>query len=221
MILHLKKIRVLIADDHALVREGLCKILSMEKSIEVVGEAENGEQAIKLALKIIPDIILMDINMPKTKGIEATRIIKSRLPEVGIIALTIHDQEEYLFELIKAGISGYVLKDISPDLLIQTILGVTRGESFIPPSMTAKVFAEFTRLSTISSRYSHPLGLTRREVDVLRLVAQGDSNRSIAQKLFISEKTVKNHLTSIFQKLGVDDRTQAALHAVKNKIIEL
>ncbi|BAF59625.1 response regulator [Pelotomaculum thermopropionicum SI] len=217
----MKKIRVLIADDHALVREGLCKILSMEKSIEVVGEAENGEQAIKLALKIIPDIILMDINMPKTKGIEATRIIKSRLPEVGIIALTIHDQEEYLFELIKAGISGYVLKDISPDLLIQTILGVTRGESFIPPSMTAKVFAEFTRLSTISSRYSHPLGLTRREVDVLRLVAQGDSNRSIAQKLFISEKTVKNHLTSIFQKLGVDDRTQAALHAVKNKIIEL
>ncbi|NPV73708.1 MAG: response regulator transcription factor [Pelotomaculum sp.] len=217
----MKKIRVLIADDHALVREGLCKILSMEKSIEVVGEAENGEQAIKLALKIIPDIILMDINMPKTNGIEATRIIKSRLPEVGIIALTIHDQEEYLFELIKAGISGYVLKDISPDLLIQTILGVTRGESFIPPSMTAKVFAEFTRLSIISSRYSHPLGLTRREVDVLRLVAQGDSNRSIAQKLFISEKTVKNHLTSIFQKLGVDDRTQAALHAVKNKIIEL
>lgn len=217
----MKKVKVLLADDHALVREGLCKVLSMEEAIEVVGEAENGDQAVSLAFKIKPDIILMDINMPVTNGIEATRIIKNQLPEIGIIALTIHDQEEYLFELIKAGVSGYVLKDISPDLLIQTILGVARGESFIPPSMTAKMFAEFTRLYSLSPRNINPQGLTKREVDVLRLVAQGDSNRSIAKKLFISEKTVKNHLTSIFQKLGVDDRTQAAIHAVKSKIVDL
>lgn len=218
----MKKVRLLIADDHALVREGLCKVLSTEEAIEVVGEAENGDQAVDLAFRIMPDIILMDINMPVTNGIEATRMIKSQKPEIGIIALTIHDQEEYLFELIKAGVSGYVLKDISPDLLVHTILGVARGESFIPPSMTAKVFAELTRLSSLSStRNITPQGLTRREVDVLRLVAQGDSNRSIANKLYISEKTVKNHLTNIFQKLGVEDRTQAAIHAVKYKIVDL
>lgn len=217
----MKKINVLIVDDHALVREGLGKILSMEERIYVVGEAENGDQAVDLALRVKPDIVLMDINMPGTNGIEATRLIKKEMPEIGVIALTIHDQEEYLFELIKAGASGYVLKDIRPDLLIQTIIGVANGESFIPPSMTAKMFNEFARLSSLSSRNSSPQGLTRREVDVLRLVAQGDSNRSIAQKLYISEKTVKNHLTNIFQKLGVEDRTQAAIHAVKSKIVDL
>jgi len=217
----LKKVKVLIADDHTLIREGLCKILSTEEAIEVVGEAEDGQQAVEQAFKMKPDIILMDITMPGTNGIEATRIIKSKCPEIGIIALTIHDQEEYLFELIKAGISSYVLKDISSDLLIQTILGVARGESFISPSMTTKILAEFSRLASLSQREDSPQGLTRREIDVLRLVAQGESNRSIATKLFISEKTVKNHLTSIFQKLGVIDRTQAALLAVKNKIVDL
>jgi len=217
----LKKISVLIVDDHALVREGLAKILSMEEGISVVGEAENGERAVELALKLKPDIVLMDINMPGINGIEATKMIKNEMPEIGIIALTIHDQEEYLFELIKAGASGYVLKDIRPDLLVQTIFGVARGESFVPPSMTTKIFSELARLSSLSGRNSFPQGLTRREVDVLRLVAHGDSNRAIAKKLFISEKTVKNHLTNIFQKLGVEDRTQAAIHAVKSKIVEL
>lgn len=217
----MERIKVLIVDDHPLVREGLIKILSTDERIEVAGSAENGEQAVELALKIKPDIILMDINLPVLNGIEATRIIKSRIPETGIIALTIHDQEEYLFELIKAGISGYLLKDASPDLLVKTVLGVSKGESFIPPSLTAKMLAEFNRLASTSNRHANPQGLTRREVDVLRLLALGYSNRVIAEKLFISEKTVKNHLTSIFQKLGVEDRTQAAIHAVKNKIVEL
>lgn len=217
----MRKVKVLIADDHAMVREGLCKILSMEKAIDVVGEAENGDQAIEMAFKIKPHVILMDINMPVTNGIEATKVIKSQAPEIGIIALTIHDQEEYLFELIKAGVSGYALKDIKPDLLIQTILGVARGDSFIPPSMMAKIFAELNRLSSLTPRDANPLGLTKREIDVLRLVAQGDSNRAIAMKLYISEKTVKNHLTSIFQKMGVDDRTQAAIQAMKYKIVDL
>ena len=217
----MKKVKVLIADDHALMREGLRKILSIEENIVVVGEAENGDQAIHLAFSLNPDIILMDINMPVANGIEATRTIKRERPEIGVIALTIHDQEEYLFELIKAGVSGYILKDIRPGLLIQTILGVANGESFIPSSMTSRIFAEFNRLYSLSPRNTNTQGLTKREIDVLRLVANGENNRSIAKKLFISEKTVKNHLTSIFQKLGVGDRTQAAIHAVKSKIVDL
>lgn len=217
----LKKVKVLIADDHALIREGLCKILNMQEMIEVVGEAEGGDQAVDLALKHRPDVVLMDINMPGTNGIEATRTIKRERPEIGIIALTIHDQEDYLFELIKAGVSGYVLKDISPDLLVQTIIGVSRGESFIHSTMTSKMFTEFNRLSSLSQRNANSQGLTRREFDVLSLVAKGDNNRSIAKKLYISEKTVKNHLTNIFQKLGVDDRTQAAIHAVKSRMVEI
>jgi two-component system NarL family response regulator len=219
--LSLKNVKVLIVDDHALIREGLCKILNMQETIEVIGEAENGDQAVDLALKLNPDVVLMDINMPGSNGIEATRSIKNLRPDIGIIALTIHDQEDYLFELIKAGVSGYVLKDISPDLLVQTIIGVSRGESFIHSTMTSKIFSEFNRLSSLSHRNTNSQGLTRREFDVLSLVAKGDNNRSIAKKLFISEKTVKNHLTNIFQKLNVDDRTQAAIHAVKSRMVEL
>ncbi len=217
----MKKISVLIADDHALMREGLRKILSMEDKIDVAGEAQDGAAAAEMALALNPDIILMDINMPVTNGIEATKIIKSKNPDIKVIALTIHDQEEYLFELIKAGASGYVLKDVSPGLLIQAIFEVARGESFIHPSMTTKMLNKFSRLSTLSRQKNNPMGLTRREYDVLRLVAHGDSNRSIADKLYISEKTVKNHLTNIFQKLGVEDRTQAAIQAMKNKLIDL
>ncbi|WP_134217445.1 response regulator transcription factor [Pelotomaculum sp. FP] len=217
----MEKVKVLIVDDHALVREGLTKILSTEEVIKVVGEAENGAQAVEQAFRMQPDVILMDINMPVTNGIEATRAIKNEKPEIGIIALTIHDQEEYLFELIKAGVSGYILKDISPSVLIQTILGVARGESFITPSMTAKMFNEYARLSSQNQLGTSSERLTRREFDVLRLVAHGENNRAIAKKLFISEKTVKNHLTNIFQKLGVEDRTQAAIHAVKNRLVKI
>lgn len=217
----MNKVSVLIADDHALMREGLRKILSMNAAINVAGEAQNGAEAVEMALALTPDIILMDINMPITNGIEATKTIKSKNPGIKVIALTIHDQEEYLFELIMAGASGYVLKDVSPDLLIEAILGVARGESFIHPAMTTKMLSEFSRLSSLSRQKNNPMGLTRREYEVLRLVAHGDSNRTIAGKLFISEKTVKNHLTNIFQKLEVEDRTQAAIQAVKNKLIDL
>jgi two-component system NarL family response regulator len=217
----MQKVKVLIVDDHALVREGLTKILSTEESIKVVGEAANGAQAVEQAIKQQPDVILMDINMPVTNGIEATKLRKNKKPEIGIIALTIHDQEEYLFEMIKAGVSGYILKDISPSVLVQTIFGVARGQSFITPSMTAKMFHEYARLSSQNHFGTSSQGLTRREVDVLNLVAHGENNRTIAKKLYISEKTVKNHLTNIFQKLGVEDRTQAAIHAVKNRLVEI
>jgi len=214
-----KKIKVVVADDHALIREGLCRILSLDPSISLVGEAENGNQAVKMAFEENADVVLMDINMPEMNGIEACRAIKERSPKTQVIALTIHEDEEYLFEMIRSGTAAYLLKDVSPDQLIDTIKGVAKGESFIPPKLMARVFQEFNRLSSDSGDENH--GLTKRELEVLELVAKGDNNKSIAEKLFISEKTVKNHLTNIFQKLEVTDRTQAALYAIKNKIVEI
>lgn len=214
-------IKVLIADDHALIREGLRKILSINSKLKVVGEAPDGNQAVEQALARDVDIILLDINMPGMNGIDACREIKKSKPGIGIIALTIHDQEEYLFEMIRGGISAYLMKDVSPDQLITTIMGVARGESFIQPKLMARVFQEFSRLSNPLHQERKENDLTPREVEVLELVARGESNRGIAQKLFISEKTVKNHLYRIFQKLGVVDRTQAALYAVKHKIVNL
>lgn len=215
------KIGVLIADDHPLVREGVRKILSTSDDIEVLGEASNGEEAVMLAGEKKPDVILMDINMPVLDGIEATKRIKASSPGTKIIALTIHEQEEYLFELIKAGACGYILKDVNPDDLVSAVIGAYRGRSYLPPSMTTRVFEEFNRLAVRQNEKAGSRGLTRREMDVLQLVAKGSSNREIAQMLFISEKTVKNHLTSIFQKLGVQDRTQAALRAIKTGLVDI
>lgn len=216
-------IRVLIADDHMLVREGIIKILSLEDDFEVAGEAGDGQQAVKIALDKEVDIALLDVNMPVTDGIEACRLIKKLKPKVGVIALTIHDQEEYLFEFIRAGASAYLLKDVSPGQLVETIRGVAGGNSYIPPKLMASVFHEINRMSvkTSLSRGSDDEPLTPREVEVLQYVARGDSNKLIAKKLYISEKTVKNHLYRIFQKLHVEDRTQAALYALKHKIVDL
>lgn len=215
-------IRVIIADDHLLVREGIIKILSLEEDIAIAGEAGDGQQAVDIALAKDFDIALLDVNMPVMDGIEACRMIKKEKPEVGVIALTIHDQEEYLFEFIKAGASAYLLKDVSPGQLVETIRGVAKGESFITPKLMASVFQEITRMSKQQpNQQTDDDQLTAREVEVLQHVARGDSNRSIAKKLYISEKTVKNHLYRIFQKLNVEDRTQAALYAIRNKIVDL
>ncbi|MCF8010972.1 MAG: response regulator transcription factor [Clostridiales bacterium] len=213
-----KKINVLVADDHVLIREGLTRILSLDSSIVLAGEAENGEQCVKIVTENKVDVVLMDVSMPGLNGIEASKIIKEKSPDTNIIALTIHEDDEYIFEMIRSGISAYLLKDVSSNELIQTIKGTARGESFIPPRLMARVFQEFNRLSSTPPDQSS--GLTRREMEILQLVAQGDNNRSISEKLFISEKTVKNHLTNIFEKLDVGDRTQAALYAIKNKIVD-
>jgi two-component system NarL family response regulator len=210
----------MIVDDHALVREGITKILSLEQRFQVVAEASTGRQAIELCRSRRPDIVLLDINLPDINGIEVCKTIKADFPSTGIIALTIHDQDEYIIEMIRNGISAYLLKDVSPDQLINTILQVAEGKSFISPSLTAKIFSQINKLSTRPVE-SRPRGLTEREIEVLGLVAKGNSNKSIARKLFISEKTVKNHLTNIFQKLEVSDRTQAALLAIKEKIVEI
>ncbi len=213
-------ISVLIVDDHALIREGIRKILSLESRFQILPEAASGREAVELCRRFKPDIVLLDINLPDLTGIEVCKIIKREQPKTGVIALTIHDQEEYIVEMIKNGVAAYLLKDISPDQLINTILQVAEGKLLISPSLMDKIFKQINKLSTKPPE-SKPMGLTERELEVLRLVANGDSNRTIAEKLFISEKTVKNHLTSIFQKLNVTDRTQAALFAIKEKIVEI
>ncbi len=184
----------------------------------MVGEAANGLEAVKLAGELSPQVILMDINMPVMNGIEAAKLIKNSYPEIEIIALTIHEDEEYVYELVNAGVSGYILKDISVDELIKTIGKVSMGEAVFHPGITQKVLGEFRRIVRTSKNQPQ---LTPREIETLQHVARGKSNKEIAQEMFISEKTVKNHLTNIFRKIEVDDRTQAALYAVKNKMVKL
>ncbi len=215
-----EQISILIVDDHALVREGIRKILSLERRFKVVAEAASGKKAIELSRSWRPDIVLLDINLPDITGIEVCKTIKQEMPATSIIALTIHDQEEYIIEMIRNGIAAYLLKDVSPDQLINTIVQVAEGKSFISPSITDKIFKQIHKLSAKPPEH-RPRGLTERELEVLRLVANGDSNKTIASKLYISEKTVKNHLTNIFQKLGVSDRTQAVLLAIKEKIVKI
>ncbi len=215
------KIKVVIVDDHPLVREGLRKVLAMDDAIVAVDEAGDGQGAINIARKLRPDVILMDINMPGTNGIEATRVIKREQPKVGVIALTIHEDEEYVLELVRAGVSGYVLKDIAPAKLLDTIKTVASGNSVIDPSITNKIFSEINRLSRHRKQRGDWERLTDREMEVLQLMSKGQSNRDIAKHLTISEKTVKNHITNIFRKLQVEDRTQAVLFALKNHLVEL
>lgn len=215
------KIRIVIVDDHPLVREGLRKVLELDPELLVLDEAGDGQGGINMTRTYRPNIVLMDINMPGTNGIEATRVIKREMPSVGVIALTIHEEEEYVLELVRAGVSGYVLKDIPPSKLIDTIKTVARGFSVIDPSITNKVLGEITRLSRHRRVREEWETLTDREMDVLKLMAQGRSNKEIARNLTISEKTVKNHITNIFRKLQVDDRTQAVLFAIKHHLVEL
>lgn len=214
----MNKIRVLIADDHALMRQGLKKILEMEKDITVVGEAVDGSDALEKAKALQPQVVLMDINMPGVNGVEAIRAFKKEGVNCGIIILTIHDDPEYLFEGIRAGAMGFVLKDVEPDSLINAVRAVSRGESYIQPNMTKELISEFNRLSEKNARKDDD-HLTKREREVLTHIANGLSNSEIAEKLVISEKTVKNHVSSILRKLNVMDRTQAAIYAIKNKLI--
>lgn len=208
-------IRVLIADDHALVREGLRKLLELGGDIEIVTEVGDGQGAINVARKEQLDVILMDVNMPGTDGITATRVIKREFPAVKIIALTIYEDEEVV-EMVKAGVSAYVLKDVAGSELIETIYRVMAGEVVIHPRVANRLVRELTR----SDKKKDEIKLTRRELDVLSLLVKGNTNKEMADSMFISEKTVKNHLTSIFRKLGVKDRTQAAVYALKNNIVE-
>ncbi|HBQ25216.1 MAG TPA: DNA-binding response regulator [Syntrophomonas sp.] len=208
------KIRVLIADDHALVREGLRKLLELNDNIEIICEVGDGQGAINIARKEKPDVILMDVNMPGTNGIIATQVIKREMPSVHVIALTIYEDEEVV-DMVKAGVSAYVLKDVAGSELIDTIQRVMQGEVVIHPRVANRLVRELSR----NEKKKNDVRLTKREYDVLSLLVKGHSNKEMAEVMFISEKTVKNHLTSIFRKLGVKDRTQAAVHALKNNIV--
>ncbi len=208
------KIRVLIADDHVLVREGLRKLLELNENIEIVTEVGDGQGAINIARKEKPDVILMDVNMPGTDGIVATRVIKKELPSIHVIALTIYEDEEVV-EMVRAGVSAYVLKDVAGSELIDTINRVMQGEVVIHPRVANRLVRELAR----NDKKKNDIRLTKREKDVLTLLVKGHTNKEMAEAMFISEKTVKNHLTNIFRKLGVKDRTQAAVYCLKNNIV--
>jgi DNA-binding NarL/FixJ family response regulator len=218
-----KKTKVLIADDHKVVREGLSAILETKDDIEVVGEARDGGEAVEKARALVPDVILMDVSMPGMTGIEATRLIKRELPHIGVIALTMYEEQQYIFDLVRAGATGYLLKDSDSAQIVAAIRAVSRGESLIHPSVASKILAEFSLLAEGKGKRRTMLehDLTDREITVLRLVADGKTNKEIANVLDLSEKTVKNHVRNIFHKLQVYDRTQAAILAIRKGIIEL
>ncbi|MCB9420241.1 MAG: response regulator transcription factor [Ardenticatenaceae bacterium] len=210
-------IRVLLVDDQALFREGLSTLLSIHSDIEVVGEAENGEVALRTAAQTNPDVVLMDLRMPVLDGVAATRRLSQIQPDSRVIVLTTFDDDEHIFDGLRAGAVGYLLKDVSSTKLVEAIRAAASGQSFLQPSVAAKVISEFTRVtgSQQPAISSQPLvePLSERELEVLQQVAAGASNKEIAAELFITEGTVKNHLTNILGKLGVRDRTQAALKA--------
>ena len=217
-------IRVLIVDDHALIRRSLELALTAEADIEVVGEASDGEEAAELAGRLLPDVVLMDVRMPRRSGIEATRNIKESVPSTRIIMLTVSDEEEDLFEAIKAGATGYLLKDVQIDEVPDAVRGVHEGQSLINPAMAAKLISEFASMSRKEAERPPQLPvprLTDREMEVLRLVAKGMNNREIAKQLFISENTVKNHVRNILEKLQLHSRMEAVVYAVRERLLEI
>lgn len=212
------RISVLIADDHSLIRQGLKQILELENDIVVVAQACNGNEAILYARQFKPDIILMDINMPGISGLQAIQEIKQANLPCKVIVLTIHEDREYLFKTLQMGAEGYMLKDAEPSLLIDAIRNVHAGQSYIQPNMTMELVKEFNRVTLHDKGKQKKNNLTVREVEVLELIAEGMINKEIAKQLYISEKTVKNHVSNIFRKLNVSDRTQAAIFAFKHNI---
>jgi DNA-binding NarL/FixJ family response regulator len=207
-------IRVLIADDQALFREGLRTLLGAHADLEVVAEAANGEEAVLMAGSYRPDVVLMDLRMPVLDGVAATRRLTAARAACRVIALTTFDDDETVFDALRAGAVGYLLKDVGSERLVEAIRATARGQSFLQPAIASKVLAEFNRLSRAAPEPAElPEGLSEREREVLRLLARGASNKEIAVQLDIAEGTVKNHVTSILGKLGVDDRTRAALRA--------
>jgi DNA-binding NarL/FixJ family response regulator len=207
-------IRVLLVDDQALFREALRTLISLQPDLEVVGEAGNGEEALASARNLSPDVVLMDLQMPVLDGVAATRRLREEQPECRVIALTTFDDDEYIFDCLRSGAVGYLLKDAPAEKLFEAIRAAARGESFLQTSVTTRVLAEFTRLSDQPSNPPTLIEpLSDREREILRLITTGSSNREIAEQLFIAEGTVKNHVTNILGKLDVRDRTQAALKA--------
>ena len=218
-------IRVLIVDDHALSRRGLLTVLDTEDGIEVVGEAADGIEAVDQAEETLPDVIVMDVSMPKRGGIDACRVIRQRVPSARILMLTSSDDEANLFEAVRAGANGYLLKDVPPEEVAAGIRGVHQGQSLLSPMMASKLLTEFALISQRDTLPAPTPGLelprlTHRELDILKLVARGRLNREIAAELFISENTVRNHIRNILDKLQMHSRMEAAMYAVRQRLID-
>lgn len=219
-------IRVLLVDDQTLIRQGIAMLLELEPDLEVVGAVGDGRAAIEAVEKLRPDVVLIDVRMPGMDGVTATRELSRRFPEVGVIILTTFDDDEYVFEGLKAGARGYLLKDISSEEMAEAVRTVARGEALIQPSIARKVVAEFSRLAVGTLPASErmlprsPNALTERELDVLRALARGMSNKEIAAALVITEGTVKTHISNILAKLEVRDRTQAVLKAQQLRLLD-
>ncbi|MFB9763765.1 response regulator [Nocardioides kongjuensis] len=214
-------VRVVVVDDQELFRRGLTMLLGIEDGIEVVGEASNGIDGVSLVVSSVPDVVLLDVRMPKQSGIEACVAIKEAVPMTKIIMLTVSDDEADLYEAVKSGASGYLLKDSSIEEVAQGIRVVADGQSLISPSMAAKLIDEFKTMSKPDRTAGPALKLTERELEVLRFVARGLSNRDVAAQLAISENTVKNHVRNILEKLQLHSRMEAVMYAVRAKLVEL
>lgn len=212
-------LRVLLVDDHALFRAGIASLLASRPEIEVVGEAQNGQEALEAARSLTPDLVLMDVHMPKMDGIQAVRAISSELPRVKVVMLTVSEQDKDLFDAIKSGAHGYLLKNLEPEDLFDYLAGISRGEAPLSRTMAAKILNEFASQAA-RPRAAEPAEvmelLTPREKEVLTLVAQGATNKEIASALTLTENTVKNHLRNILEKLHMENRTQAAAYALKH-----
>lgn len=214
-------VRVLVVDDQELFRRGLIMLLGSDSDIEVVGEASDGITATDLAVRTAPDVILLDVRMPRRTGVEACRSIKEAVPSAKIIMLTVSDEEADLYESVKNGASGYLLKDSSIEEVAQAIRVVNEGQSLISPSMAVKLIDEFKQMSKPEREQGPALRLTERELEVLRLVAKGLNNREVAKELFISENTVKNHVRNILEKLQLHSRMEAVMYAMREKLLDL
>jgi DNA-binding NarL/FixJ family response regulator len=214
-------IRILIADDHTMVRQGLSQICEAEPDMQIVGQAADGEAACRLVLELQPDVVVMDINMPGLDGVQATRRLTETNPDLGIIILTMHRQDQYIFEAIKAGARAYLLKNADSEELLQAIRTVATGEALLNPAIALRMIEEFRRLQDGPAENKDITLLTELELDVLRLVAQGLPNSDIGDQLGLTEKTVRNRLTLIFNKLHLNNRVQAALYALRQGLASL
>jgi DNA-binding NarL/FixJ family response regulator len=215
----MSKIKIMLAEDHVLVREGTKEMLDREEDMQVVAEAGDGEEAVRLTEELDLDIVIMDIALPKLNGIEATKQIKEISPGTAVLVLTAYDDDEYVFALLEAGAAGYLLKDVSTDELVEAIRAVHAGESMLHPAIARKVIDRFSR-HVAAEREEAPLEeLTEREIEVLQLAGKGITNREIADRLSISHRTVQAHLSHIFNKLGVGSRTEAVVHALRKSLL--
>ncbi len=214
-------LRILVADDHALFRQGLRKLLEQEADISLIEEASDGKDALEKARKFCPDVVLLDLEMPNMDGLEALGAIRKSCPDVRIIMVTMHEDDRYLFDAIKMGANGYVLKDSGFDKLLLNVKAVARGEAFLNSSIARRIMDEFARLAQNTMNGRNNMSLTARETEILQCLGDGKSNRQIANKLFISEKTVKNHISNIFQKLHCNDRVQAVMEGMRLGLIEV